>query len=109
MFRERAVHKGVIRIEQREHAAIILKQVDEEAGDFFLHGLAHVHEGGEVALTLFIERGDFADVQVLTAKLGGEAANAFVLHHAFHLSGEHIGLVEFAGGGKLREFGIGRG
>ena len=62
-----------------------------------------------MAFTLFIKRGDLADVQVLAAKLGGKAADALVLHHALHLRGEHIGLVEFAGGGELREFGIGRG
>jgi hypothetical protein len=40
MFCEFGIHKRVIGIEQREHTAVVLDEVDEEAGDFFLHVVA---------------------------------------------------------------------
>jgi hypothetical protein len=86
------IHEGVIRIEQAEDAAVVLDEVDEEAGDFFLHVVAEVEEGGEVALALFVERGDIADVEVLAAELEGETAHFVALEHALGLSGDVIEL-----------------
>jgi hypothetical protein len=87
VLRELGIHEGVIRIEQADDAAVVLNEVDEEAGDFLLHVVAEVEEGGEVALALFVERGDIADVQVLAAELGGEAAHFVALEHALGLRG----------------------
>ncbi len=106
VLRERFVHEGVIRIEQREDAAVVLNEVDEEAGDFLLHVVAEIEEGGEVAFALFIERGDIAHMQPLAAELGGEAAHFVALHHALGLSEGQDRRSLRCGGA---EFVIGRG
>ena len=107
MFGERAIHEGVVRIEQREHGAIFLKQMSEKLHGFLLEVATHIHERGEVARTLFIQSLQIADMQPLTAKLGGQATDARIFHHATSLGGEHCGIMERALGRKLAEFFIG--
>ena len=93
---EAGIDEGVIGVEQREHAAVILKEVDEEAYDLLLHIAAQRDEGGEVTLALFIQCLEIAHMQPLAAKLGGEAANSFIFQHAAGLRCEHSGVVQLA-------------
>ena len=101
---ERPIHKAVIRIQQREHAAVFLEEVDEETHGFLLHVAAQTEEGGEVSLALFIERPDIAHMQPLAAELRGQAADPGIPQHAICLRCQRI--TEFAGSGELAELAV---
>ena len=89
MLRQVRIHESVVRVEQGQHASIVLEEVDEETRHLFLHVVAQTGELGEMAFALFIKCRDIADVEILAAELRGETANPFALQQTPRLRREH--------------------
>ena len=95
MAGQRAVHEDMVGIDEREHGAVLLEEVGEEALGFFLHITAQGDERREVSLTLLVERGDVAHVQPLAAELTGQPLRLGILDHATHLRREYLRFMQF--------------
>ena len=102
MLCELLIHEGVTGIQQRKNAAIVLNEVDKEAGHFLLHIIANIGERGKVALAFLIEHRHIPNVQPLAPKLRGEPSHIFALQHPAHFSDQHLGIAKPFGGNAQR-------
>ena len=89
----------MIGIEDAEDGPVILEKVGEEADCFLVHVAAQGGEGGEVAVTFFIQLVEPPEVQPLAGELGGQGAGM--------RGGEQAAGFRFQGGWKRQRAGGG--
>src|SRR5205085_1035116 len=106
MLREVHVQEGVIRVENVNDRAVILKQVSEETNRLLIHRAAQGSEGWEMPLALLPHLIKVVDMQPCSGELSCQASRARVAKHTAHLRGEHAGIMELATGCNRAQFRI---
>jgi len=94
MFRQRFIQKCVVRVENAQDGAVVLKEVGEEANRLLIHCAPQLAEGREVACAFLVERVEAVDVQPLAGEFRRQPSRARVAKHPPRLHQQRLGFVQ---------------